>query len=412
MKKLHFLVAALILAGSALTAQNVALPPQGAPCSTFENPNPAGNWITTDCSASYTGSNPLDGSQCVILSDQSGGSWYTNSVDYNNLGRNYLNQCICFDYFLKDDGDPGTVSFNPTIYLSDGVNTIAFVSATAVTEGSGWIHVCAPIQHCTGSTLPSNTDGAWTMAAGLTCTDFNNVLDNVTSVSFPTDINSCPCEVMLIDNVCVKNCNNCQTAFKLAVTFNSDGSSTADVFLNTTDPSATYQVDWGDLTPPSTLFVSHLYRRPGSYNVCVTEYINRVVVCRTCMTFCYKGEVQDGGGDGGGGVTPTDPTSRLAATPSAPMRTLTDNKFNNEGFTIFPNPSKDFAEVQISLSKKEQVTIKVIDMYGKVVAETVGNYDLGGQKIKLNTEKLNTGIYTVEINIGGKMSTQKLSVSK
>ncbi len=410
MKKLYSLMAGLLLGGNLLVAQ--ALPPVAptVPCSTFENPNPAGNWVTTACTAQYVDTNPLDGTQCATLYDGSGGSWYQNTTDYNGLGRFYLNNCLCFDYYLVNDGGSG-VPFYPTIYLSDGINTIAFVSSTAVTPGSGWIRVCAPIVHCSGSTLPSNASGSWVQVTGSGCVDFNNTLDNVTSVSFPTDITSCPCEVMSIDNVCVTRCTNCQAAFRLAVSFNSDNTSTADVFLDFTDPSSTYDVDWGDGSPVTSPYVSHVYSTPGVYNVCVTQYIQRKVICRVCRTFCYKKSTQD---DGGGVVIGDGPNGR-SANPSAPLtalRTLADRKFSDEGFMLFPNPSKDYTEVQMNLSKKDQVSVKVIDLLGRVVAETTGTYEFGSQKIKLNTERLTNGVYNVEINVGGNVSVQKLSISK
>lgn len=164
-------------------------------------------------------------------------------------------------------------------YLSDGVNTIAFVSSTPVTEGSGWISVCAPIEHCTSGTLPSNANGSWTMSSGMTCTDFNNVLDNVKTVSFPTDITSSPSEVMSIENVCVKNCGKgCQLDFDLSTYFKSDGTARGEVYLNYMVMNATYSVDWGDGAPSTSPFISHIYSVSGTYNVCVT------MVIRTQMT--------------------------------------------------------------------------------------------------------------------------------
>lgn len=416
MKKLYCLTAALLLSGAALRAQSVA-PPSGAPCSTFENPSPQGNWNTTFCTAKYVDTNPLDGSQCVTLYDGSGGSWYENKTDYKSIGKLYPDQCLCFDYALVNDGGSG-MPFYPTIYISDGVNTIAFVSATAVTPGSGWIHVCAPIQHCSGAVLPANADGHWVNVTGSGCADFNTVLDNSMIVSFPTDITSCPCEVMMIDNVCVKKCTNCQSRFTLSANMHSDGTASADVFLDSTDPSADYRVDWGD-GAVTTPYVSHVYSAPGSYVVCVSEYIGDVLICRSCMTFCYSEQttrysgVNPGGGDGGGEVGGANPVGRSGASSNTVIkRNVYDNKFSVEGFAVFPNPSKDYTEVQFSLLEKTQVTVKIMDMVGRVVAETTGTYDRDTQKVKLNTDKLATGVYNVEINVGGNISTQKLSISK
>jgi len=407
MKKLYSIAAGLLLATASLNAQIAAAPL--LPCSTFENPAPAGNWMTSFCAAVYGAINPLDGSQAVTLYDQAGGSWYTNTVDYNNLGQLHLGRCLCFDYNLVNDGGSG-VPFFPTIYLSDGINTIAFVSSTAVTPGSGWIRVCAPIEHCVaGGALPSNASGSWVIITGSTCTDFNNVLDNVTSVGFPTDINSCPCEEMQIDNVCVTNCNNCKSKFRLDVSFNSNGTADANLVLDAVDASSTYVIDWGDGSPVTPYGTPHTYITPTTYKVCVSQYIKDVLICRTCMMFCYgRQETVDAGGNGGG-----DQGGRVAKkNPTALIRTMNDSKFNTEGYMVFPNPTKDYAEVQFSLPEKAQASVRVTDLFGRVVTETTGSYDRGSHKIILNTEKLATGVYNVEINVAGQVSTQKLSITK
>ncbi len=80
--------------------------------------------------------------------------------------------------------------------------------------------------------------------------------------------------------------------------------------------------------------------------------------------------------------------------------------------TIVPNPAKDNIEIQTTISKKETISVRVSDASGKVVlakSETVEN---GRQHIKLNTEKLISGVYIVEIKSNGKTSSQKLIISK
>lgn len=404
MKKLYSLAAGLLLAGATLAQ----------PCSTFDGSSPMGNWFLVNATATFGDTNPLDGTGCVHLYDGSGGSNIQNTTDYLNLGQKYVGQCLCFDYFLINDGGSG-VPFYPTIYVTDGVNTIGFVSSTAVTPGSGWIHVCAPIQHCTGS-LPSNSDGAWQIfSGGTTCADFNLVLDNSTTVYFPTDITSCPCEEMDVDNVCISNCGNqikCTADFVLKTGISSaTGQANADVGIIAPDPSANYVVDWGDgspLTPPGT---PHTYASPGTYVVCVTEYIQKQVICRVCMPFCY-GKATTDNGTGTGGGNPQSKTIQVTPVPEVNVRTLNDKKFENEGYAMYPNPSHDYTDLQMRFSKATRVSVKVTDVFGKVVAETSGMYDAGTQKIHINTERVGNGVYTVEINNGGRITTQKLSVSK
>jgi hypothetical protein len=410
MRQLYSLLGGLLLTGMSLhaqTASNAAPAPE--PCFTFENAAASTNWVAEPTIlVQFVNTNPLDGSTCVTLKDGPYGSIYSNIIDFKNIGQRFPGKCLCFDYYLINDGASGSPLFYPTVYLNDGVNTIAFVSSTAVTEGSGWISVCAPIEHCTGGALPGNANGSWTMSAGMTCTDFNNVLDNATMIYFPTDITSSPSEIMSIDNVCVKDCKGCGLDFDLGAYIRSDG--TADVWVSmNVIPNATYSVDWGDGSPVTVPFVSHTYNTAGTYNVCITMVVRKddgtiINICKKCIAFCYA-KISDEGDPKG------DLPSKRKETPKMAF-SLKDRKFDNENYLIYPNPSQDQATVEITLLEKDHVSVRIMDVLGKVVSEISGDYSAGGQKIKLNTEKLSTGVYNVEITVGDKTSIQKLSIAK
>jgi hypothetical protein len=411
MKKLWNLVGGLLLTGATLQAQHSASSAGVAPCSTFESAATSTNWVADPTiGVQFINTNPWNGSTCVTLSDGPEGSLYSNSVDYKNLGQRFPGKCLCFDYFLIDDGDDYglTLPYYPTVYLSDGINYIAFVSSTVVTEGSGWVSVCAPIGHCTGGALPGNSNGSWTMSAGMTCADFNNVLDHVKTVSFSTEIVDLPNEKMSIDNVCVKDCEKeCDLDFHLTTTLKSDGNAIAQIGMNSMNMNANYMVNWGDGSPLNPSFGPHVYTAPGTYNVCVvmtmpSSGLEIPFQCKKCVTFCY-GEFE--GGSKGDKALNKRETPKM----TLPMK---DPKFRNESYIIYPNPSQDHATVQLALVEKGRVAVRIMDVLGKVVSETSGDYSEGEQKIKLSTEKLPTGVYTVEINVGGRISTQKLSVAK
>ncbi|WP_222165206.1 T9SS type A sorting domain-containing protein [Edaphocola aurantiacus] len=398
MKKLYSLLAGLFFAGTSLYAQ---------PCANFNNPTtPGANWVATGVTASFGDTNPLDGTTCVRLRDLPGYSRYTNSVDFTNIGQKFPGQCICFDFFLLDDGGYGGV-YHPFIILSDGTNEIMFTASTGVTKGNGWIHVCAPITFCTGSTMPSNSDGSWSMLTpGMTCADFNNVLSNAKTLSVTPDITSSPTEIVLFDNICVERCGGCNTDFELKTSFSSvSNDATANVSLLNMDPYSTYKVSWGDGGAFTTPYVSHLYTTPGSYTVCVMQQSpgELGIACSSCITFCYSGadRKQDAK------TTKTTAIPDLKAIAEAEMKTA-----NNDLYRIYPNPADGYTTVQLDLDAKATVSIKVKDMMGKVLNEVKGNYNEGRQQIRLNTEHLTPGAYNVEITVGEKITVQKLAISK
>jgi hypothetical protein len=80
--------------------------------------------------------------------------------------------------------------------------------------------------------------------------------------------------------------------------------------------------------------------------------------------------------------------------------------------TIIPNPAKDNIEIQTTISKKETVSIRVLDISGKTMLEKSETLENGRQNIKLNTERLIQGTYIVEVTSNGKTTSQKLIISK
>jgi hypothetical protein len=398
----------LVFSGASIKAQNL-------PCSTFENPNPGGNWTTSFCSVTYANNDSWDGSQCAKLHDKSGPSWFTNKKDFNSLGKLYPDRCLCFDYYLVNDGDPNASNpINPTIYISNGINTIAFVANVTVYEGTtGWVHVCAPIEHCTSSTLPGNADGNWVMSATMTCTDFNNVLDGANSIGFPTDFTSYQTEEMWIDNICVKECPKpCQSDFEFKPVFNTaTGFVYADVFLLATDPNSYYTVDWGD-SYVTGLYVSHVYASPGTYVVCVTQYDKQTKkpICRTCFKFCYGEATHEYSNIDGGGIEIG--AGRAGKSVGTNIKSMLNTTYYEEGFGLFPNPAQDYVQVELPGNENAKTQIRIFDIFGKIVSETNVSAGESNRNVKISTEKLSTGIYTVEITIGDIVTSQKLSVTK
>lgn len=383
------------------------------PCTTFDGSSPAGNWIPTGVTTNYTNVNPLDGTNCLTIGDLSGGSWYTNSVDYNNLGQNYLGQCLCFDVALiKAEPLGGGLPYNPRIYLSDGTNTIMFVANAALNPGSGWVTVCAPIAHCAGGVPPSNADGTWAFATpGMTCADFDNVINNCTSIGLTPEVNSYPSEVKQYDNICVRDCRtDCNSNFTLYTAISSSsGTANASVVLDVTNPTSTYVVNWGDGT--ITGIGSHTYSSSGYYTVCVREITEQKEECITCISFCYEAAH--------GGTLPS-----LNNRSAKPVEGGSIGELNRiaeeeqktsqtkEGYQVLPNPAKDYVMVHTELAKEESVSLQLIDMGGKVVASKSGVYERGGQKIELDTKRVSNGMYILKVRIGDVERSSQVSIVK
>jgi len=176
------------------------------PCNNFNSG--MDNWVGVNYYTLETSSvSPSDGSPYLRVSDGAFHTYIENSQDFNDLGQNYLNSCLCFDYKMFNDGS-GPSSIHPTIRLYNNADQISFVATILVTENSDWVTVCAPIMHSLAGTgiLPSSVHGQWHVPPGTAnpSTYFNSVLDNVTRIEFIVDNNSSyTTEIIGIDNVCV-----------------------------------------------------------------------------------------------------------------------------------------------------------------------------------------------------------------
>lgn len=381
------------------------------PCSTFDGSSPVGNWQSTGVTTNYTAINPLDGTNCLTIGDLSGASSYWNSVDYTNLGQRFRGQCLCFDVSLVSaTAAGGGLPYNPKIYLSDGINTIMFVANVGLNPGSGWVTVCAPIAHCTGGVPPSNAEGTWVFATpGMTCADFDNVINNSTTISITPEVNSYPSEIKQYDNICVRDCRvRCNSNFTLQTAISSStGITTASVIPDAFNPTSTYTISWGD--GAITGLASHIYTSSGYYTVCLTETTAEGEQCRTCIRFCF--EVAQ---------ISAEPANK-AANP-APGFSLMDleqiaaeelkNARVAEGYSVSPNPAKDYIQVHAELSGEETVSLELIDMGGKVIASKTGVYERGGQKIELDTKRISSGMYILKVRIGDVERSSQVSIAK
>jgi hypothetical protein len=99
---------------------------------------------------------------------------------------------------------------------------------------------------------------------------------------------------------------------------------------------------------------------------------------------------------------------RLLDDPSASVETIE----NEVGMSIYPNPTSNNATVTFNVTNASDVMINVTDLSGKVAQSfDLGNVN-GTQNVNINADTLSNGVYMVNVNVNGVVSTQKLVVRK
>ncbi len=96
--------------------------------------------------------------------------------------------------------------------------------------------------------------------------------------------------------------------------------------------------------------------------------------------------------------------------PSDPSASILESQ-RLDAFKLFPNPTNSITNLLINVSSVSEANIFITDMVGKVV-EIVqrGSLSQGEHNFNINVSEFSKGIYFVNVNIDGKVSTKKLIV--
>jgi len=86
---------------------------------------------------------------------------------------------------------------------------------------------------------------------------------------------------------------------------------------------------------------------------------------------------------------------------------------NHVSMTIYPNPAKDNATLDINLAQNSVATINVVDLMGRNVIDLGTKSMKAGQNtIELNTSNLNNGMYFVKVASENGVVTKKITINR
>ena len=105
--------------------------------------------------------------------------------------------------------------------------------------------------------------------------------------------------------------------------------------------------------------------------------------------------------------------ARLNFNPALIVEAGVNELSNSVGLAIYPNPATTQANVSFNLKAEANVVISITDLTGKTVyTNDLGATTSGAHKVTVNTDSLSNGVYMVNVNSNGTVSTQKLVVRK
>ena len=85
---------------------------------------------------------------------------------------------------------------------------------------------------------------------------------------------------------------------------------------------------------------------------------------------------------------------------------------NTTQFTIYPNPANDYTSIAISVDKTEKVTLTIVDLLGKEISREEKMLLSGTTTELLDVSNFQNGVYFINLQVGNKITTQKLVITK
>lgn len=108
--------------------------------------------------------------------------------------------------------------------------------------------------------------------------------------------------------------------------------------------------------------------------------------------------------DGGNNIY-IDDINLYSGSPSDQIVDVAENEFEIEGLSVYPNPVENDLSVRFSLKNADQATLTVQDVSGKVAQSATVSGTQGTNLVLMNTENLASGMYFLNVQIGGSHKT-------
>ncbi|MEZ5198786.1 MAG: T9SS type A sorting domain-containing protein [Bacteroidales bacterium] len=79
-------------------------------------------------------------------------------------------------------------------------------------------------------------------------------------------------------------------------------------------------------------------------------------------------------------------------------------------FSVYPNPFEDYTNVSFNLNESSYVELSVYNIVGEVVyQDQYSEMGTGSQKLLLDTQDYKPGIYFINLLVGDKIYTKKIT---
>ncbi len=94
-------------------------------------------------------------------------------------------------------------------------------------------------------------------------------------------------------------------------------------------------------------------------------------------------------------------TTGVSLRPTTEPASLTEV---SAAFNVYPNPTTDVINVELTAYQAQTTTVKVYDLTGRLMKQVVSQTEAGSQKIEVSLGEIASGVYTVQVYENDKMT--------
>jgi hypothetical protein len=157
--------------------------------------------------------------------------------------------------------------------------------------------------------------------------------------------------------------------------------------------------DFGDGNSSTDAFPTHVYGASGPYTICLTITDN----AGCTSTYCEDVEVDQDGLLGMG--TAPEVRSTLTIRVIQELPTGMADRSSLEATKLWPNPVEETFTLALNSSKSGVLTFEVIDLNGRVVRTEQQSVGTGQNRLPLNVDGMDAGMYMLRISNGQQAAT-------
>jgi len=146
---------------------------------------------------------------------------------------------------------------------------------------------------------------------------------------------------------------------------------------------------------------------PSSPSDWVTIHVTNITSSYFVSNFRYKFRFE---GNGGNNIYLDDINLYLGSPSTTNVIAGVSEKSLNTVYSIYPNPAEDEVNVEFSVDNDQEVVFNVVDITGKIVQTNLIKAKSGSNLVLLNTDKLNSGMYLLNITTGNSTQTSQFVI--